>query len=151
MCTGKLKRVVSSARPLFHARLANYRFDFSKVSTDKSGKGNIIPSPRSEVWGVVFQVDESQHNKLTESEGGYSEFSVTVVDTSGKQHAVLTYIANSNRTQDDLLPFDWYKAFVVRGAKQHGLPKDYIRSLEAFDSEQDPDPQRQQAQSATAC
>ena len=45
-------------------------------------------------------------------------------------HHAFTYHANPARIDAALRPFDWYKDYVVRGAREHGLPADYIRELE---------------------
>jgi hypothetical protein len=37
-------------------------------------------------------------------------------------------------------PFHWYKEHVVRGAKEHNLPAEYIKTIEAVESVPDPDP-----------
>ena len=36
-------------------------------------------------------------------------------------------------------PYSWYKAFIVRGAEQHGLPGEYIAQLGAIEALGDPD------------
>ena len=38
----------------------------------------------------------------------------------------------SRSTSDpSLTPYDWYKAFVLAGAREHGLPQDYVAALDA--------------------
>ena len=51
--------------------------------------------------------------------------------------AAFAYLAQSNSIQRDLVPFDWYKAFVVDGAHEHGLPVEYVAGLEAQPSKMD--------------
>ena len=41
-----------------------------------------------------------------------------------------------------LAPFAWYQAHVLAGARQHGLPADYVRAIEAVTVIDDPDPAR---------
>jgi gamma-glutamylcyclotransferase len=36
-------------------------------------------------------------------------------------------------------PYDWYKALVIAGAREHGLPADYIAALAAAPAKPDPD------------
>ena len=36
-------------------------------------------------------------------------------------------------------PYTWYKALVVAGAKEHGLPASYIAGLETAEASEDPD------------
>jgi hypothetical protein len=42
-------------------------------------------------------------------------------------------------------PFGWYKALVVAGALQHGLPDEYVRTLEGVVATRDPDSARREA------
>lgn len=39
------------------------------------------------------------------------------------------YVAT--RTDSAYLPYDWYKALVVAGAREHALPPDYVAMLDA--------------------
>jgi gamma-glutamylcyclotransferase len=41
-----------------------------------------------------------------------------------------------------LPPYSWYKALVLAGARQHGLPVDYVAMLEAVIAVQDGDAAR---------
>ena len=50
--------------------------------------------------------------------------------TGDGERLALTYHANPERIDASLRPRGWYKAHVVRGAREHGLPADYIRELE---------------------
>jgi len=43
------------------------------------------------------------------------------------------------------VPFDWYKAFVVAGALEHGLPDAYIRALQDVVATRDPNDERREA------
>ena len=56
------------------------------------------------------------------------------VVTDGGECAALTYHANPDRTDASVRPRDWYKDHVVRGAREHGLPSDYIRALETVET-----------------
>jgi hypothetical protein len=58
----------------------------------------------------------------------------------GKPRTVTLYAAT--KTDSSLKPYTWYKAFVVAGAKEHKLPSDYIKQLEAVEAIQDPDRER---------
>ena len=44
--------------------------------------------------------------------------------------------------ESSLLPYHWYKAFVVAGAHEHGLPAPYVRRLEQVRSVPDADVDR---------
>jgi hypothetical protein len=62
---------------------------------------------------------------------------VTVINEKGRRRKVLTYLAISDYIDDSLKPYGWYKDFVLAGAREHGLPPEYIaeyiQSVEAID------------------
>ncbi len=47
----------------------------------------------------------------------------------GRYAGAYTYIACPNATAEGLRPFDWYLAYVLAGARRHGLPGSYIQTL----------------------
>ena len=51
-----------------------------------------------------------------------------------------TYIAT--RKERALRPYHWYKALVVAGAVEHGLPNTYVEWLRVFESTEDPNAKR---------
>ena len=130
MCTGRLRARVSSAMPVAVARLSGYRFAFEKRSTDGSAKGNAAETGRESdaVWGVVFDIDTAQKPALDDAEGlghGYGEKAITVTDKSSQSYECVMYYAQPSHIVVDQ-PYDWYKRFVVDGARQHVLPPEYI-------------------------
>ena len=48
-----------------------------------------------------------------------------------------TYIAQDGYIEDNLKPFKWYLDFVIEGAKEHSLPKEYILKLEEQNFKED--------------
>jgi hypothetical protein len=53
-----------------------------------------------------------------------------------------TYIGSE--LNHDSRPYDWYRALVIAGAIQHGLPSSWIATLEATEFIRDLNPQRRQ-------
>ena len=70
---------------------------------------------------------------------GYLRGEVLVIGAGGSRTA-LAYIAD--HTDAALLPYDWYKDFVVHGAIEHGLPAAYLRRLQIADCKPDPNTER---------
>ena len=145
MCTGRLRRRVPSAIPLRTAKLLNHSFRFHKRSRkDSSGKGNALftGEPADVVWGVLFEIDADEECKLDEAEGlghGYCRQTVTVHDQEGNQHRAFMYVAEETHIVPDLKPYTWYKYFVLEGARQHGLPAEYVMQIEVMPADEDPD------------
>ena len=120
------------------------RLTFDKVSTDGSGKCDIevTTNPNDRAYGVLFEIDIAEKPALDRAEGlgeGYREEPVEVVAASGICEAI-TYVATSKVPA--LRPYHWYKALVVAGAIEHGLPESYVEWLRTFDSQADPNVKR---------
>ena len=52
---------------------------------------------------------------------------------------------------DGLRPYSWYKRFILEGARAHGLPQDYIASLEVIEAAEDDDRDRDLRWRAMSC
>lgn len=136
---------VPSAEAVSVARLERHRLKFHKRSKYGSGKCDIehTNNPSDVVYGVVFQIRASEKSALDKKEGlgnGYDEKSVSVIAQNGESLNAVTYYATD--IDSSLKPYHWYKEHVVRGAKEHHLPLEYIKSIEAVESVADPDQKR---------
>ena len=156
MCTGRLRTRVPSAKPLSKCFLRNYRFSFNKVSNDGSGKGNItqMKTPEAAVWGILFDIDPKQKPDLDRAEGlghGYNEMEEEIELEDGQKYKAVMYIAGAGHTNDMLQPYSWYKRFVMEGAAQHSLPPSYIKFLDSFADNADPNKPRDAANRAIKC
>lgn len=147
MLTARLQARVPSARPFSSARLPHHMLRFDKRSNnDGSGKCTIQPDARAMIFGVLFEIDPSKKPALDRVEGlgvGYDTRTVTVHTAEGPQSAY-TYQARSDHLDATLRPFGWYKALVIAGARQHGLPPSHLEMLHAVPAQRDPDASRRQ-------
>lgn len=106
------------------------------------------------VWGVLFDFDASQKNLLDQAERlghGYDEFAAAVESEDGQQDKALLYIAASSHIDNTRQPYSWYKRFVIEGARQHDIPKDYVDFLDSFQAREDPDRARDARERAITC
>ncbi len=128
------------------ASLSGYAFRFHKKSQDGSAKADAWQTheTRDLLWGVLWRIDARQKAVLDRYEGlgyGYTERFETLT-VGGRPQAVQLYVAMPMAIQAGLKPYDWYQAFVVRGAQEHGFPPDYVAMLEAEPTRPDPDAER---------
>ncbi|HNU47179.1 MAG TPA: gamma-glutamylcyclotransferase [Bacteroidia bacterium] len=149
MNINRLKKRVPSATRVCNASLDGYSFAFNKKSNDGSVKGNIeqTNNTNDKVWGVVFAIDEKEKDTLDEAEGlgkGYYETVIEVLGKDGQLIKAQVYIADSDAIDNSLHPYDWYKEYVVSGAKENELPEDYRGKLENFQAKEDLDKKRRQ-------
>ena len=156
MCTGRLRGRVASATVVRIARLTGHSFRFHKRSKDGSAKADAFETgnPSDVVWGVIFDIDERQKAALDVAEGlnnGYDQKTVTVLDESGQEHPAFLYVADTNSIDSTLRPYSWYKRFVVDGARQHSLPREYVNLIATMPDMDDPDRATDQRERSIAC
>lgn len=127
MFSKKIQLVAPSATALGIGRISGHLLRFNKQSSDGSGKCNIVMTGAKddETYGVLYSIEKKDKALLDKSEGGYDEESVSVI-TESETLTALTYIARTNRVNDLLRPYDWYKDYCLRGALEHGLPDQYV-------------------------
>lgn len=85
----RLKERVPSAIKVCNASIEGYKFSFNKRSNvDGSAKGNIHHNnyTTDKVWGVVFEIAETDKSGLDEVESlgkGYNEQQIELFDEKG--------------------------------------------------------------------
>lgn len=140
MLTERLVDRCSSAKAVSTALINGYRIEFSKRSKDESGKATLVRENNSIVHGILYKINYRDLKSLDAAEGaGYGYERITIEVRAGKDNDLIdaySYIAT--KTDSTLRPYSWYKALVLAGASQHGLPKDYqlkISKCEAIHDE----------------
>ena len=135
MATARLCARTPSARVVGTAKLPRHALRWHKLGKDGSGKCDIsfVGDAADEVvWGVVYRIGLNEREALDRIEGvgiGYHTREVSVGTVSGEL-AVRTYQAIPSRIDPTLRPLRWYRDWVLAGAKEHGLPKDYVAMIE---------------------
>ena len=147
MCSPLLKDRVPSAEKYAIAALKGHVLKFHKISKkDGSGKCDAFEtkSPEDIVYGVLFEISENEKQDLDRIEGlgaGYEEKYV-YVNLLDEERGIRAFTYYATKIDDSLKPYDWYKDFVVSGAREHNLPKVYIKLLEREESIDDSDKSR---------
>ena len=135
MSTARLRARTPSARFLATGRLLHHALRWHKLGRDGSGKCDVAYrglGSADVVWGVLFDIDCAEKADLDRVEGlglGYIEREVSVVTERGERRA-WTYLAKADKVDPALRPEAWYKAHVLHGAREHGLPKHYVEMIE---------------------
>jgi hypothetical protein len=143
MLRARLLQRVPGAKVVGVGLLRGHALRWHKVAKDGSGKCDIpVDETDSLVYGVLYEIPEKQKTNLDRAEGlgyGYDEMQVCIEVGSTTYSAVAYYATKIDR---NILPFTWYKALVVAGAVEHGLPPVYVEKLRAVTAVQDPDAKR---------
>ena len=148
MLEKKLKDRCSSAEKINPSEgsqhmIRKYRFRFHKKSSDGSAKCDARKTGDTSdiVYGVLFSINDEQIGALNKFEGlhyGYEKKVVNVIDekSSNEISALIYYATDIDPT---LKPYDWYKRQTVKGARDNGLPEEYVKEIESFESKTDED------------
>ena len=119
-----------SSNFLKRAFLFGYKLVFDGYSSNWKGPvANVIKSPNEMVWGGIFEINGDNLAALDCHEGypeSYNRRHVTVKDDEGNEiKAVLYYRA----LRDLGKPSRDYLDIIIRGARDFGLPEEYINKL----------------------
>jgi len=144
LLSARLRARCPSARKAGNAMLVRFRLVWHKIGCDGTGKCDVVftGNPGDHVHGVAWVIRRSELPALDyheELDTGYYSCNVPVVVGSQRRLA-RTYRAIP--VDPALKPLDWYKRFVVDGAREHGLPEDYVARLALAPAMRDPDPGR---------
>ncbi len=144
LCIERMRVRVPSARPLTVAALGGHELRFHKIGRDDSAKADAYCTgePGHAVWGVVYELGGDDKKALDGFERGYHERNVTLDERGGGIVQAQVYLADADRIDPSLKPFSWYVALVAAGARQHGLPPEYLAAIEAVGTVEDPDHER---------
>ena len=141
----RLQLRVPSAQVIAKVGLMCWQLKFHKHGQDISAKCNIIQTGKAGdvVYGVVYEMLESERNDLDKVEGlhcGYSLAQMEITDLG----TAFFYQAEDDYIDDELLPFDWYKELVVAGSRYHEFPDTYLRQINRVAAIPDNDTARHQ-------
>lgn len=151
MHTPRLRFRVRGCKVIGIATLVGHELRFHKASKDGSGKCDACwtGSPTDLIVGVLYTLPASQKSALDRAEGlgqGYDEATITVVTAEGEAIDAVAYFASDGAKDEKRKPYQWYKDFVERGAREHDLPEDYIqRFIVNVEAVPDPDANRDKA------
>lgn len=145
MNLNRLKERVPSAKKIDAGYVMEFDLKCIKRSVDGSGKATLLSSANNIVWGVVFEIDDKDKSSLDKAEGlgsGYNEVMVDVNINDNRKVKSQAYIADKEFIDSKLLPYHWYKEFIITGAIENNLPKDHIEKLKEISSQDDTNNER---------
>ena len=129
MASRRMRERVPGARAAGRARLDGWRLVADKPGRDGSAKANVARTPGACVWGVLWELGEDDLAALDRFEAGYERIAVTVDPGEGAVPAT-TYASRRRDAAPGLAPE--YKAWILEGAREHGLPPEWLGALEAL-------------------
>jgi gamma-glutamylcyclotransferase (GGCT)/AIG2-like uncharacterized protein YtfP len=135
----QMQRRCPSSRFVCAARLAGYRLGITRHSRLRDcGTANVFPAEGGEVWGIVYDVSDTDLITLDGFEDGYRRERLPVFALGGESEPLeaLIYVAE---IESDVPPSNAeYKRLIIEGAKHWSLPAAYISLLEEIPALPDP-------------
>jgi cation transport regulator ChaC len=113
------------------ARLENYEMLFNKKARGGTGEANVHPASGKTVHGVLYKIPEVAFRSMDRFEGApvhYRRIEVAVTEGAGRKVNAQVYIAT--KIEKGLRPAPHYLQKIIEGAKEHGLPENYIEQIE---------------------
>ena len=107
-------------------RLLDYGFRFNVKNADGKARANIIVSESEDVFGAIYEIENTVKEKLLASEPGYKLIEVNIETQTGYVPA-LTFI--SDEDAEGLYPAKDYLKSIREGAKEHKLPEEYLEFI----------------------
>lgn len=131
LLSARLRARTPSARAAGRAVLPRFELRWHKIGADDTGKCDVVftDRPGDFVHGVAYLIrraDLKHLDRVEELGTGYYACNVPI-QLGGRRRLARTYRAIP--TDPELKPLDWYKRFVVNGAREHGLPAEYVARL----------------------
>jgi len=112
--------------------LKGYELRFHKRLGNGTAAANIVPHAASKVWGIVVNLDDLEVSLMDGYEGypyHYDRLTVEVSTVAGDEITAETYVAQPDWIEEGLPQSQDYLNHVINGAKESGLPDDYIQNI----------------------
>lgn len=114
------------------ARLPDHRLALDRRSLRWGGGAvDIVPAPGEEVWGAMYDLPDGTLDRLDAKEGAgwaYRRITVRVEAPDGRPLEAEAYQVIDKEPQE-VPPTPEYAAVLVRGARERGLPEEYVARL----------------------
>jgi len=130
MSSRQMATRIGEYKNLGRGKLSGWRIAFNKRSEDDSAKANIVEDPDSMVWGVLYDISATDIANLDSWEPGYSRISVPIILNSGEKLEAACYV--TREVEEGLAPSHQYLDTILEGAKENGIPLEYIAILKGF-------------------
>jgi gamma-glutamylcyclotransferase len=133
MGTRAMELACPGHRCLGAAELRDHRLAFTRRSLRTgTGVADVLAAPGSSAWGALYSLDHAHLAAIDEKEGNgwaYERRAVRVL-TAGGEHEAFAYAVIAPDAEH-VQPSREYLQALVEGARERGLPEDYVAALAA--------------------
>jgi gamma-glutamylcyclotransferase len=119
------------ARLVSPARLDGYRLALTRRSIRwQAGVLDVVAAPGESVWGALFELDDADLERLDAKEGAGFAYRRIEVDLDDGRRAIAYEVID--KEPGEVPPAPEYSALVLAGARECGLPDDWVSELERW-------------------
>jgi gamma-glutamylcyclotransferase len=119
------------ARLVSPARLDGYRLALTRRSIRwQAGVLDIVAAPGESVWGALFELDDAALERLDAKEGAGFAYRRIEVDLEDGRRGIAYEVMDKEPVE--VPPAPEYSALVLAGARECGLPDDWVSELERW-------------------
>jgi gamma-glutamylcyclotransferase len=133
MGSGAMELACPGHRCLGAAELRDHRLAFTRRSLRTgTGVADVLAAPGASVWGALYELDGAQLAAIDEKEGNgwaYERRAVRVIAGDGELEAFAYAVIAPDA--EHVQPSREYLQALVEGARERGLPEDYVAALAA--------------------
>jgi gamma-glutamylcyclotransferase len=128
MRSARLLRRIGTARALGPVHISDWRLTYNKPGLDGSGKANLVAEAGAKSWGVAYEIATRSWEQLDSFELDYqrAHFRLEQSDGSNLEAQAYLFLREEARV---LVPSRDYLDHLLVGAREHGLPSDYITTI----------------------
>jgi gamma-glutamylcyclotransferase len=119
------------ARSVGPARLQGYRLALTRRSIRwQAGVLDIVAAPAESVWGGLFELNDGDLERLDAKEGAGLAYRRIEVELEDGVRAIAYEVIDKEPVE--VPPAPEYAALVLAGARECGLPDDWVSELERW-------------------
>lgn len=116
------------------AYFPHFEMKFTRKSKKSGYVADMVHSPGQLVWGVIYSINKSDLLRLDRFEGihsgAYIRRKVVTIELNGTERIAWAYFVKTKVPSRP--PNEPYMRKILRGAKEHELPKYYIEFLKTI-------------------
>ena len=131
MAAEEMAKFAPEARFVGPARLPGFRLELRRRSFRwGGGVADVVEREGHEVWGALYELSELELLDRKEGSGFAYRRREVEVDADGQPTVALVYEV-IDKEPEEVPPTPDYAALLLRGARERGLPGDWLRELES--------------------
>uniref|UniRef100_A0A2C9LSG9 gamma-glutamylcyclotransferase n=1 Tax=Biomphalaria glabrata TaxID=6526 RepID=A0A2C9LSG9_BIOGL len=144
MSLGRMRQFIPQANPIGPGQLLDHSLGFTTPLDEEfrrqwgGAPANVYRKQGQSVWGVVYDVAETQFSVMDKLEQGYQRVLLPVLVNEVVEEMWLYKLFEErfeDREQAVPKPGRQYMRLLIEGARQHALPREYIEFLGAIETE----------------